>query len=246
MLLSSINSLFSQDTKNRLFITSGFQSTGITIDEANDDNSSLTTKVSTNPRFELSYEHYLNKKSGIALNLGYSNLTKYFIFKLDQASQDSLSSKDLNWNEDIRIPNDQQFINFQINYVFQLLNKGKNILSVITGSYFRYVFLDETYNAENMFFENEEDFSQAIGPKSFESFANYKKLTIQPSLTFRYERKTKFSNSYGIFITFNLPLLKSYEGNLFILPENEDLKSSFKYYSRGGFLGVSLFYGIGF
>lgn len=238
--------IFSQEIKNRLFFYGGFQSTDIQIDETNQDNLNLSTKISTNPKIGLSFEHYISDKSGVSFNIGYSNLTKYFIYKLDKFSQDSLLANNLNWNEEIRIPNDQQYLSFGLSFVYKLLDKEKSKLSLIAGGHFRYTVFDDTYSSSNMFYENEEDFSQAIGPKSYETFSTYKKVTINPNFTLRYERKSKFNNSYGLSITFNAPLIKNYEGQIHILPENDDLKSSFQYYSRGGFLGINLFYGIGF
>lgn len=235
-----------QDVSSRLFFYGGFQTTSYRIFLSDMKENNVFSKRASDPRIELGYEFYFNNRSGLVFKCGYSSLSQNFIYNVDSETNDTLSAEGLKWNNFIRLPNNQQFINFQIGYVYHHLFKERNKISLIFSSNFRYGIYSETRRSSNLFYETETDYYSALGPKSYQSYINYKRLSINPNFCIRYERITKYNNSYGIALDFNLPLSKNYEGYIDILPEFENLTSRFNFYSRGGFISLTCFYGIGF
>lgn len=248
LFLTTSKNAILQEEKSKLFFIGGIQVSDIKLKSENNEDGNLSTNTSSNPRLEIGYEHYLTKKSSLAVRIGYSSLTKYFMFDLSQNYRDSLQKEGLSWNDHIRIPRNQRYLNVDLGYVFHHIEKEKFRLSYLINGRFRYALVKDffSYSASSLFYENPDNVFQTNGPLSYELFPSYNLFSFNPTVSIRYEKFTKYGNSFGFTIDFCVPLTISYSGRLEILPEMPELNSSFEYYSRGGFVGLTCFYGIGF
>ena len=233
----------SQESKDRLYLSMGFITTKDKIEEPDFDDSNIISKNSFNFSGGFSYEHQFTSVSGIEVFIGYKNLRRFYYSELDSEKINFLSENNLSWNEPINIPIDQHYFSTRIGYVYQYHFNEKAMFSFISGLHYRFAFNDETVVSEHMFYKDNEDFLNNIGPRAYISQTSYNQHVFNPYINLKYERKTKYNNTYGASLYFNIPFIKSYDGIMTVLPEFEAYKSQFNYYSRGEFWGVSFFYG---
>lgn len=235
----------SQDFSNRIYLSTGFLNTYFQITSTDTDEKYVQALRANDPRLEFGYEHYFSRHSGIAANIGYSNVSKNLRATISDAATDSLGSEGIEWNDFIRLPHHQHYLNLKLGYVYFPWVNDRNKLAISLTSNFRYGQKSQSNEWSNLFYQNENDPFQTFGPIWFESQIFYRQLIVNPNICIRYERLWKNKSSIGFSFDVNLPISKVYEGNIFILPEFEVFQSMFEFSSNGAFFGLSVFYGYG-
>jgi hypothetical protein len=241
-----ISDSYAQDAKNRVYLSTGPMITSFSIMSTDNIEKNIEALKAGNPRIEIGYEYCFSKRSGFTASLGYSSLSKNFIYEIVDEVRDSLTVEGVEWNNFIRLPKDQEYLNFQLGYVYFPWQNEFNKLSFSIISFFQFGFKSSTKSWSNLFYQNEDNAFQSLGPVWYESEIAYRQLVINPNIRLRYERILKNKQTLGCSMDFNFPISKAYEGTMIILPEYEDFRSLFSFSSHGGFVGISISYGIGF
>jgi hypothetical protein len=241
-----LSDTFAQDVQNRVYLTTGSMITAFRLVSTDNKEKNIEPLKAGNPRIEMGYEYYFSKRTGFLASLGYSSLSTNFHYEVADEVRDSLAAEGLEWNNFIRLNRNQDYLNFQLGYVYFPWQNEYNKLSISIISFFQYGFNSNRKVGSNLFYQNEDDFFQTFGPISFESTIEYRQLIINPNVRFRYERLLRKKQTLGCSLDFNFPVSKAYSGNMVILPEYETFRSAFSFSSNGGFVGISIFYGLGF